>query len=120
MSPEPRALARPFARPLAWEPVLQLYKETPDYDESWFKDGLAVALSGMASQSDLDVLINLIDDRANGRTRIFFLRNLSRSRNPVVINVLMRHVDDQEIAPEIKYILGKKMKKKPTTKDTLQ
>ena len=33
-----RAIACPYARSLAFEPVLQLYKDSADYDGSGFKD----------------------------------------------------------------------------------
>jgi hypothetical protein len=107
-----RALSRPYARALAWEPTLKLYKESPDYEKTWFKDGLAVALSGMARPDDLAEIIKLVDDRQNGRTRIFFLDNLSRSRKPQALEAIARHVDDPHLFKETRKILQRKLKSK--------
>lgn len=107
-----RALSRPYARALAFEPVLQLYEDSPDYDRSWFKDGLAVALSGMARPNDLDVLIDLLNKRENGRTRIFFLGNLARSRKQRALEVIVRLKDDPDLTREVEHILKQKLKYK--------
>jgi hypothetical protein len=109
-----RALSRPFARPLAWAPMLKLYKETPDRDKSWFKDGLAVALSGMARPDDLDEIIGLVENYKNGRTRIFFLDNLSRSRKIKAFETIAHHANDPQIGKAAKQILQRKLKTKTT------
>jgi hypothetical protein len=113
-----RALSRPFARLLAWETVLKRYQETPDRDKSWFKDGLAVALSGMAGKGDVDQLMRLVDDRRNGPTRIFFLKNLARSRSPAALEVIVKQGDDPDLAPEVQHILKRKLKSKKLSANT--
>ncbi len=107
-----RALSRPYVRSLAFEPVIQLYKDSPDYDGSWFKDGLAVALSGMASPNDLGVLIDLLNERTNGPTRIFFLGNLARSKKPHALETIVRLKDDPDLTREVQHILKQKLKYK--------
>jgi hypothetical protein len=107
-----RALSRPFARSVAWELVLKLYKESPDFERAWFKDGLAVALSGMARPDDLAEIIKLVDDRQNGRTRIFFLRNLSRSRSHLALEAIARNAQEPDLAIEVAHILKRKLKSK--------
>jgi hypothetical protein len=109
-----RALSRPFARLLAWETVLKRYQETPDRDKSWFKDGLAVALSGMARPDDLDEIIGLVENYKNGRTRIFFLDNLSRSRKIKAFETIAHHANDPQIGKAAKQILQRKLKTKTT------
>ena len=51
---------------------------------------MAAALSEMAHRNDIDVLIRLISDPANGPSRIFFVKNRSRSKTPEAFDMLMR------------------------------
>jgi hypothetical protein len=106
-----RSLARPFARPMAWEIVLDLYKKEPVYKKSGFKDGLAVAISSMARSSDLDTILELFNNKEHGSTRIFFVKNLSRSKNEAAFDALVHHIDDPQISPEIRHVLKGKLRR---------
>jgi hypothetical protein len=110
-----RALARPFARRLAWDIVLEMYRTEPDFEKSGFKNGLAVALSAMARPSDIETLIELFDDPQNGSSRIFFIRNLVRSKRPTSLEALVRHRKNPSFAPEVEHQLKKKAKKATST-----
>jgi hypothetical protein len=88
-----------------------MFREEPVIERAWFKDGLAVALSAMARPSDIGVLIELFNDGTHGKTRIFFVRNLARSKNPEAFATLVRHRGNKDYAPEIEHRLKLKAKK---------
>jgi hypothetical protein len=99
-----RALARREAA-VFWAEISDLYKKEPF---SGAKDGLAVALSGIASPKRLPDLIELILNRENGPSRIFFTRNLSRSKDRAALKTLIELKEDPDLKPEILRILKRK------------
>lgn len=103
-----RALARPWARKEAWEFVLEAYRREPNETSGTFKSGLAVALSSMVRPSDLQTVMELVGDTRNGSTRIFFVRNLSRSRREEAHRTLERLADDPDLRKEIAHTLKRK------------
>lgn len=117
-----RALARPWARGQAWVPLLKAYASEPNHERKIAadglgaldgpKDGMAVALSEMARPSDLEVIIELISDPKNGKSRIFFVRNLSRSRSQRALEVLARLSGDPDLEKEIAHVLKGKLRRK--------
>jgi hypothetical protein len=106
---------------MAWEQVLGAYLAESNKSRvappgevgspSGPKDGMAVALSEMAQPEDLDVLIDLICDPKNGRSRIFFVKNLSRSRSPKAFETLSRLSREPELYKEIEYRLQAKLRR---------
>jgi HEAT repeat protein len=116
-----RSLAHRRARRLAWEPLLKTYLQEPNRDglarpgefgsPSSDKDGLADALSEMARPDDIDHLIALISDPANGPSRVFFVKNLSRSKSQRAFETLVRLSKDAEIAAEIEFKLKNKLRR---------
>lgn len=116
-----RSFGRPWARNMAWEQILAAYLSEPNKaqiappGDSWapsgLKEGMAVALSEMAHRSDIDVLIRLTSDPANGPSRIFFVKNLSRSKTPEAFDTLMRLSTDQDLSREIAFRMKSKLKR---------
>lgn len=94
-----RALAVRAARSIAWEPMLRMIEE-PTLPEG-AKSALFVALSAMAKASDVGVLIALIQDRKLGPKRIFFVRNLMRSKRPQARRTLESLQEDPDLHKEI-------------------
>ena len=115
------ALAHRRSRNMAWEPLLRAYMlelnrsgpappgatGSPSSD----KDGMAWALSEMARPDDIDQLIALISDPANGPSRVFFVKNLSRSKSQRAFETLVRLSKDAEIAAEIESKLKNKLRR---------
>ena len=116
-----RSLGRPWARSMAWEQVLAAYLAEPNKSRvappgqvgspGGPKDGMAVALSEMARPEDLDVIIDLISDPKNGLSRIFFVKNLSRSRSSKAFETLSRLSRDPELHKEVECRLQAKLRR---------
>lgn len=115
------SLAHRGARNIAWEPLLRAYMLEPNRSgsappnatgsPSSDKDGMAGALSEMAHPDDIDQLIALISDTGNGPSRVFFVKNLSRSKSQRAFDTLVRLSKDAEIAPEIEFRLKNKLRR---------
>jgi hypothetical protein len=65
----------------------------------------------MARPDDIDHLIALISDPANGPSRVFFVKNLSRSKSQRAFETLVRLSKDAEIAGEIEFKLKNKLRR---------
>lgn len=100
-----RSLAVPGARNTAWEVILSEYKKAAPEEipnRSGAKDGLAVALSAMATEKDIDTLLELIKEKKNKMTRLFFLRKLLRyEKNEKVINIIRELKNDEDLSDAI-------------------
>ena len=115
-----RSLGRPWARKVAWHPVLDAYRREPNKSRtasqgavgapSGPKDGLAAALSEMANPDDLSQIIDLISDPSNGPSRMFFIRNLARSRSRRAFEALAKLSNDPDLKKEIEVCLRGKLK----------
>jgi hypothetical protein len=116
-----RSFGRPWARPMAWDRILAAYLSEPNKARvarsgeiappSGLKEGMAVALSDMAHRSDLNVLISLICDPANGPSRVFFVKNLSRSKTREAFDALMKLSADPDLSREIAFRLKSKLRR---------
>lgn len=94
-----RALGVKDARADAWEPILRMLdRET----EPRVRDGLFVAISGMAGPTDVPKLISLLSERALGPSRIFLVRNLMRSKRSEARAALIAMEDDPDLTNEIR------------------
>ena len=69
--------------------------------------GVAAAISDIARPSDLDTIIALASDTALGKCRIFFVRNLTRSRKPHARASLQALNGDSDIGSEIRSRLSR-------------
>jgi hypothetical protein len=116
-----RSFGRPWARRMAWDHILAAYLSEPNKERvvppgaigapSALKEGMAVALSEMAHRSDLNVLIDLISDPANGPSRIFFVKYLSRSKTREAFDALTKLSTDQDLSREIAFRLKSKLRR---------
>ena len=96
-----RSLAVRSARTVAWEPMLKLARSLPDDWDEYTRDSLFVAISAMARPDDLPVLISLISDVGMGSHRLFFVRNLMRSKRAEARETLLRLKGDPDLRKEI-------------------
>lgn len=116
-----RSLAARKARALAWDVVLSAYLAEPNKSQiagpgvigapSGPKDGMAIALSGMASSADLPAMIKLITEPKHGPSRIFFIANLVRSRSSLAFETLASLSNDPDLKTEIAIRLKAKMRR---------
>ncbi len=97
----------------AWPLLVEVYRKTPAVlgpDEepkkpsrrSLAKDGLACALSVIASRETLEELIALAKEPEHGNSRIFFIRTFKRSKSPVAKAVLAELDSDPVFQKEIR------------------
>ena len=69
--------------------------------------GVAAAISEIARPSDLDTIIALVSDTALGKCRIFFVRNLMRSKKPHARATLRALESDPDLGIEIRLRLSR-------------
>jgi hypothetical protein len=100
-----RALAVRNARKLARDKVLNIIETRWVELAKDLRDGLMVAICGMASPDDLHKLIDLINDRGLGSSRVFLVTNLMRSRKREAREALLQLKDDPDLEREIAYRL---------------
>lgn len=93
-----RALAVRDAR-FAWDELVPLYRNEPADTDA--KDGLAVALSATADAGNIEELISLVRDEKNGRSRVFFVQPLAKSRSPEARRALHEFRGDPQLRPEL-------------------
>ncbi|MVA57671.1 hypothetical protein [Agrobacterium vitis] len=96
-----------------WPLLVEQYKISPvgkgivapDDDEVFnlgAKDGLAVALSVAVTRGTLPELVDLVEDRANGPSRLLLLKGVRKFRNPQTREILECFVDDPELALQVR------------------
>lgn len=100
-----RAFGRKTARPIVWEALVDLVKAHVLHKAA--VGGVIVAISDMAEPCDVPTLIELLSDRAVGPSRIFLVRNLMRSKQPVARTALLQHQEDPDLAKEISIRLAR-------------
>lgn len=110
-----------WARSLAWDSFVGAYSREPNLSPihepgemgapAAFKDGLACGLSAMARPDDLDTIIALVTTPRHGPSRIFFIRNLSRSKMHRAFETLVRMRNDPDLCVEIEYRLRAKLRR---------
>ncbi len=102
-----RALAVPDAVH-AWPILVAEYKKAEEGQENglrrWYKEGLGVALAAIATDAVLGEVISLIKDTSNGSSRIFFLRPLCKSKNPLARQTIEELKDDPDLKKEITFL----------------
>ena len=102
------ALARREARDVVWDDVLSLYRVETDDTGGTIKEALAWAIHVMARADDLKTLMELTRDPGNGNSRLFFVRNLARTKNPKAFELLYDLRFDQDLREEIGRVLKRR------------
>jgi len=100
-----RAFGHKSARPIVWAALVTLIKSHTL--EKSAVEGVMVSISDMAQPRDLSTLIDLLDDRSIGTSRIFLISNLMRSKKPEARAALLRNQDDPDLANEIEARLSR-------------
>ncbi len=108
-----RALARPGPETRkAWPVLVEEYRrassgygiiaagDTKEY-RLGYKDGLAAALSAIASESETEDLIRLAKDRAQGESRVLLLRAIRKSKSPLAKQAISELATDPQLKTEI-------------------
>jgi hypothetical protein len=101
--PIPESVARAMAVPSAIgyrQDFIGLFRDISNSSQG-FRDGLAVAIAATTTKANLHETIVLLRDRSLGMARLLLLSPLRRSRNPVVMNVLLELQDDPDFTKEL-------------------
>ena len=106
------AIGRREGRDVVWDDLLACYRALPeDVKPGTLKERVGAALSEMAHRKDVPLLSDLLCDSRVGRTRIFFIRNLTRSRDPAAWTLLERLRGDPDLEKEIEHVLHQKVRR---------
>ncbi|NDL56995.1 hypothetical protein [Phytoactinopolyspora mesophila] len=97
-----RALAVGEDARFAGETLVRLYRDEKPGTRA--KDGLAVAIAGVAGEGLLDEVVSLAGEPAHGTSRVLLLRALERSRKPSARAALGELSSDSGLAKEISLI----------------
>jgi hypothetical protein len=110
--PYPDAIREGIARALTvaearshWNVLTKLYREEQGRQT---KDGLAVAIAGIATDDVIGDVIALARDRKHGTSRVLLLLALERSKDPRAQQALMELGTDPELQKEIQIILRRR------------
>ena len=115
------ALARKWARELAWEELIKIYSMEPNLsgpapegeigapDEP--KAQMAVSISEMAKPEDLHELIELLENTKNGVSRVLLVRKVARSRSQYAFETLARLSSDPDLKEEVAQVLKSKLRR---------
>ena len=95
-----RCLAVPDAK-FAWPVLRAEYLKLPAISSPSAKDGIAVALSATATDMNFADVADLLRDRSQGPTRIYLLKYLWRSKNPLAIQLIEDLSSDSDLYKEI-------------------
>lgn len=108
-----RAIGNKAARPY-WDELIDRYRRgTPgEIPNTGLLPGLAQAIAKLATKADLEVLLELSDDRSRGQSRITFFKLIKRWGGERGIEVLQRQLDDPLATVEATHIL-KRAKRLP-------
>lgn len=94
-----RAFGRKSARPIVWDRLINLIQTHALGGGA--VEGVMIAISEMAKPSDLQTLIELLSDTSLGSSRMFLVRNLTRSKRPEARSALLRNQADPDLTKEI-------------------
>jgi hypothetical protein len=110
--PYPDAIRDGIARALTvaearshWDVLTRLYREEQGRRT---KDGLAVAIGGIATDDVLEDVIDLAKDTRHGTSRVLLLLALERSKDPRAQQTLMELGTDPELQKEVQLIFRRK------------
>jgi hypothetical protein len=96
-----RALAVRRDARFAWPALVFLYQREPAGTDA--KNGLAAALAAISDRSTLPELIELVEDRRHGASRVLLIGGLTRSRQPEARAAVDRLQDDPEVGEEARH-----------------
>ena len=110
--PYPDAIREGIARALTvadarshWDTLTKLYREEQGRRT---KDGLAVAIGGIATDEVLEDVIELAKDTRHGASRVLLLLALERSKDARAQQALMELGTDPELEKEIQLIFRRR------------
>jgi len=115
-----RALGKPWARKYVWSHLIDAYRMEPNEvqgEQTWnrVKDALADEIATLSKREDQDVIIKLLMDVNNGRSRLLLLNGLSKSPTARVDEVLHRLATDPDLANEIAARLRRRARRRVKT-----
>lgn len=110
--PYPDAIREGIARALTvaearshWSELLSQYRKERGQRA---KQGLAVAIGGIATDNEFSDVLSLLKDKSQGTSRVLLLLPLERSYDPRALSALKELVSDPELGREIRLIFKRK------------
>jgi hypothetical protein len=107
-----RSLSVPWAKPIAAMPLIEEYRKITNGSDSELKWAIANGLSIVADDSVFTEIVELVQDKKNGRSREMLAVSLGNMKNPYAQEVLLELLDDEEVAGHAIMALGKLKSKK--------
>lgn len=114
-------LSKKWAKDEVWDAIVAAYRIEPNLSRvapkgeigapSGPKDAMANGLVEMATTTDMDQMIELIENPKNGPSRVLLTGFFSRSRQKRAFDTLARLSSDLELAAEIEHILKRKLRR---------
>jgi HEAT repeats len=92
-----RTLSVPWAKPEAGSILLNEFEKAPKEAES-LRWSIGNALEVLAVPSLLERVVEIVGRKENGKAREMFVLALARIRNPRSVEVLIKLLDDEEVA----------------------
>lgn len=115
------AVCKKWARTLVWEQIVEAYETESNLEDrappgeigspAGPKSAMANGLVEMATASDMEKMIELIENPQNGSSRILLTTYFSRSRQQRAFDTLARLSNDPDLKVEIAYILKTKLRR---------
>ncbi len=105
-----RTLSVPWARQLATRPLIEAFRSLPEADDptgTSLRWAIGNGLEILADAHVLDELIAIAEERRYGLTRQMVVLGLARPREPRVVEVLVRLLDDDQVAGHAAMALGR-------------
>lgn len=102
-----RALTVKTARPDAAPLMIELFKQASDAGRAGEAWAIGNALSVVGDDSCFDELAALASDRTAGTARQMIVHGLGGSRHPLAVPVLIRLLEDDDVAAHAAIALGK-------------
>jgi HEAT repeats len=101
-----RALTIPFATPAACRSLVDEFRCAPA-DAHAYRWAVGNALEVVGDDSVIEDMMSFAEDRKYGMARQMVVVGLGKSRDPRVVKVLTRLLDDEEVAGHSIMALGK-------------
>jgi HEAT repeat protein len=102
-----RSLSVPSAKAIAAQPLIVEFRNTPNTANSGLKWVIGNALSIVATDAVFKQLLDLIGDKANGKSREMLVLALGNMENAAAVDKLIEMLNDEEIAGHALKALGK-------------
>jgi HEAT repeat protein len=90
------ALSEPRARPVATQPLLDLFRDLPA--DAWEKDRVAAAVGTLARDEHFEQVAELVRGSRHGHYRAYLFWAISYMKDPRAVDLCLELLDDEDLA----------------------